>query len=144
MPNAFRCPELARTFDSRFAPAVSRAGECLGGTPVPHPAARQECRGQRARPDRCENTWLEHKGRHIAMWTWGARSKEAPAVLLAHGWGGHAAQMRAFAFPLLQAGYRVITYDQPAHGVSEASSPGCRTSPRCSAPSPGTTAASRP
>jgi pimeloyl-ACP methyl ester carboxylesterase len=66
-----------------------------------------------------ENTWLEHKGRHIAMWTWGARSKEAPAVLLAHGWGGHAAQMRGFAFPLLQAGYRVIAYDQPAHGVSE-------------------------
>src|SRR4026209_2858446 len=66
-----------------------------------------------------KNTCLEHKGRHIAMWTWGARSKEAPAVLLAHGWGGHAAQMRAFAFPLLQAGYRVIAYDQPAHGVSE-------------------------
>jgi pimeloyl-ACP methyl ester carboxylesterase len=53
------------------------------------------------------------------MWTWGARATDAPAVLLAHGWGGNAAQMRAFAFPLLQAGYRVIAYDQPAHGVSE-------------------------
>ena len=60
---------------------------------------------------------LTHKGRHIAMWRWGSR--EAPAVLLAHGWGGNAAQMRAFVFPLLQAGYRVIAYDQPAHGVSE-------------------------
>ena len=66
-----------------------------------------------------KNSWLEHKGRQIAMWSWGARSGEAPAVLLAHGWGGNAAQMRAFAFPLLQAGYRVIAYDQPAHGVSE-------------------------
>jgi pimeloyl-ACP methyl ester carboxylesterase len=65
------------------------------------------------------SSFLEHKGRHIAMFTWGARSKDAPAVLLAHGWGGNAAQMRAFAFPLLQAGYRVIAYDQPAHGVSE-------------------------
>jgi pimeloyl-ACP methyl ester carboxylesterase len=63
------------------------------------------------------SSFLEHKGRHIAMWRWGAR--EAPAVLLAHGWGGYAAQMRAFVFPLLQAGYRVIAYDQPAHGVSE-------------------------
>ncbi len=63
------------------------------------------------------STLLEHKGRHIAMWRWGSR--DAPAVLLAHGWGGHAAQMRAFVFPLLQAGYRVIAYDQPAHGVSE-------------------------
>jgi pimeloyl-ACP methyl ester carboxylesterase len=60
---------------------------------------------------------VEHKGRAIATWQWGA--KDAPAVLLAHGWGGNAAQMRGFVFPLLQAGYRVIAYDQPAHGVSE-------------------------
>ena len=63
------------------------------------------------------SSFLEHKGRHIAMWRWGSR--ESPAVVLAHGWGGYAAQMRAFVFPLVQAGYRVIAYDQPAHGVSE-------------------------
>src|SRR5678810_186124 len=60
---------------------------------------------------------VEHKGRQIATWRWGA--DDAPAVLLAHGWGGYAAQMRGFVFPLLCAGYRVIAYDQPAHGVSE-------------------------
>jgi pimeloyl-ACP methyl ester carboxylesterase len=60
---------------------------------------------------------VEHKGRLIATWRWG--SSDAPAVLLAHGWGGNAAQMRAFVFPLLGAGFRVIAYDQPAHGVSE-------------------------
>src|SRR6478609_6994312 len=63
------------------------------------------------------SSFIEHKGRAIATWRWGSR--EAPAVLLAHGWGGYAAQMRAFVFPLLSAGYRVIAYDQPAHGVSE-------------------------
>ncbi len=67
---------------------------------------------------------VEHKGRSIVTWTWGARGarggpREAPAVLLAHGWGGNAAQMRGFVFPLLSAGYRVIAFDQPAHGVSE-------------------------
>jgi pimeloyl-ACP methyl ester carboxylesterase len=62
---------------------------------------------------------LEHKGRTIATWTWGARSRHAPAVLLAHGWGGNAAQMRPFVFPLLSAGYRVVAFDQPAHGISE-------------------------
>ena len=62
-------------------------------------------------------SYLEHKRRLISTWRWGSR--DAPAVLLAHGWGGNAAQMRAFVFPLLQAGYRVIAYDQPAHGVSE-------------------------
>jgi pimeloyl-ACP methyl ester carboxylesterase len=63
------------------------------------------------------NSYIEHKRRMISTWRWGSR--DAPAVLLAHGWGGNAAQMRAFVFPLLQAGYRVIAYDQPAHGVSE-------------------------
>ena len=63
------------------------------------------------------SSFLEHKKRQIAMWRWGSR--DAPAVLLAHGWGGNATHMRAFVFPLLEAGYRVIAYDQPAHGVSE-------------------------
>jgi pimeloyl-ACP methyl ester carboxylesterase len=63
------------------------------------------------------SSFVAHKGRAIATWRWGGR--DAPAVLLAHGWGGHAAQMRPFVFPLLSAGFRVIAYDQPAHGVSE-------------------------
>src|SRR3954465_4265191 len=65
------------------------------------------------------SSFLVHKGRNIAVWEWGWKSHDAPAVLLAHGWGGHAAQMRAFVFSLLAAGYRVIGFDQPAHGLSE-------------------------
>jgi pimeloyl-ACP methyl ester carboxylesterase len=61
--------------------------------------------------------FVEYRGRSLATWRWGPR--DAPAVLLAHGWGGHAAQMRAFVQPLLSAGFRVIAYDQPAHGLSE-------------------------
>jgi pimeloyl-ACP methyl ester carboxylesterase len=62
-------------------------------------------------------TFLSHRGRHIAMWRWG--ELDAPAVVLAHGWGGRATQMRAFVAPLLAAGFRVVAYDQPAHGLSE-------------------------
>jgi pimeloyl-ACP methyl ester carboxylesterase len=62
-------------------------------------------------------SYLQHRGRHIAMWRWGQR--EAPGVLLVHGWGGRATQMRGFVGPLLAAGYRVIAYDQPAHGLSD-------------------------
>lgn len=62
-------------------------------------------------------SYVEHRGRHLASWRWGPA--DAPAVLLAHGWGGRAAQMRGFAPPLLAAGFRVIAYDQPAHGMSE-------------------------
>src|SRR3954467_12484900 len=64
-------------------------------------------------------SFVAHKARNIATWEWGWKSHRAPAVLLAHGWGGQAAQMRAFVFKLLAAGYRVVAFDQPAHGVSE-------------------------
>jgi len=52
----------------------------------------------------------------IAVTTWGESSH--PAVLLMHGWGGARAQMTGFVDPLLFAGYRVVAYDQPAHGES--------------------------
>jgi pimeloyl-ACP methyl ester carboxylesterase len=62
-------------------------------------------------------SYVLHRGRHLATWRWGPR--DAPAVLLAHGWGGRATQMRRFVPPLVAAGYRVVAYDQPAHGLSE-------------------------
>ena len=63
--------------------------------------------------------FIVHKARNIATWEWGWRSRSAPAVILAHGWGGHAAQMRGFVFGFLSAGFRVVAFDQPAHGLSE-------------------------
>jgi len=62
-------------------------------------------------------SFVEHRGRSIATWRWGPL--DAPAVLLVHGWGGYAAQMRGFVPRLLAEGFRVIAYDQPAHGLSE-------------------------
>lgn len=61
--------------------------------------------------------FVEVRGRQLATWRWG--SLDAPAVVLAHGWGGYSAQMRGFVPRLLAEGYRVIAYDQPAHGLSE-------------------------
>jgi pimeloyl-ACP methyl ester carboxylesterase len=63
------------------------------------------------------SSYVEHRGRSLASWSWGL--PHAPAVVLAHGWGGRAAQMRGFVFPLLAAGFRVVAFDQPAHGISE-------------------------
>ena len=62
-------------------------------------------------------SFVEYRGRNLATWRWGPLA--APAVLLAHGWGGYAAQMRGFVPRLLAEGFRVIAYDQPAHGLSE-------------------------
>jgi pimeloyl-ACP methyl ester carboxylesterase len=39
-------------------------------------------------------------------------------VLLIHGWNGRGAQLGAFAAPLMNAGFRAVAFDTPAHGRS--------------------------
>ncbi len=65
--------------------------------------------------DRGATYRLPFEGGELALTTWG----EGPAILLMHGWGGARAQMTGFVDPLLKAGYRVVAYDQPAHGESD-------------------------
>lgn len=65
--------------------------------------------------ERGNNYRLPFAGGELAVTTWG---ESGPAVLLMHGWGGARAQMTGFVEPLLSAGYRVVAYDQPAHGES--------------------------
>lgn len=48
----------------------------------------------------------------IATWTWG----EGPAVQLVHGWGGRGSQFGALVPALVNAGFRVVAHDAPAHG----------------------------
>jgi pimeloyl-ACP methyl ester carboxylesterase len=50
----------------------------------------------------------------LAAWDWG----EGPTVLLVHGWNGQASQMAGFVQPLVSAGYHVVAFDLPGHGVS--------------------------
>jgi pimeloyl-ACP methyl ester carboxylesterase len=54
----------------------------------------------------------------LASWEWG---DEGPRVLLVHGWEGRGAQLGALAAPLVERGYRVVTFDAPAHGDSPGS-----------------------
>jgi len=65
--------------------------------------------------ERGSNTRIPFRDGELAVTTWG----DGPAVLLMHGWGGARAQMTGFVDPLLEAGYRVMAYDQPAHGESD-------------------------
>ena len=54
----------------------------------------------------------------LAAWAWGPHRGTAPTVLLVHGWGGRAGQLRGFIAPLVAAGFRVVAFDAPAHGAS--------------------------
>ncbi len=66
--------------------------------------------------ERGNNYRIPFDGGELAVTTWG---DSGPTVLLMHGWGGALAQMTGFVAPLLSAGYRVVAYDQPAHGESD-------------------------
>jgi pimeloyl-ACP methyl ester carboxylesterase len=57
---------------------------------------------------------LRVDGRPVVGWTWGT----GPTVYLVHGWGARGGRLRAFAGPLLDLGYRVVTFDAPGHGAS--------------------------
>ena len=48
----------------------------------------------------------------------GFSAGEGPTVLLIHGWGDRASRLGAFIEPLVEAGFRVVGVDLPAHGNS--------------------------
>jgi pimeloyl-ACP methyl ester carboxylesterase len=52
----------------------------------------------------------------LVGWRWG-RAQD-PAVVLVHGWGGRAAQLRSFVAPLTARGYSVVAFDAPGHGMT--------------------------
>jgi pimeloyl-ACP methyl ester carboxylesterase len=95
----------------RLAPARSdRRAAALFGTP----------RRRRAPPEPgapglvADRFWVASGDVRLAAWSWG----EGPTVALAHGWNGNAAQLSSFIRPLVDAGFRVVAFDQPAHGHS--------------------------
>ncbi len=85
-------------------------------------AALAFLRPPRSRRTRCEDRALASGARvrvagprgDVAVWVWGT----GPRVLLVHGWGGHAARLGSFVAPLVQAGFGVVAFDAPAHGLS--------------------------
>ena len=52
----------------------------------------------------------------LAAWRFGGRERDV--VILVHGWGGRGAQLRSFVRPLVEAGFEVVMFDAPAHGLS--------------------------
>ena len=81
-------------------------------SPRRHPAPERE----RAWMSAGERIPFESRGHRLGAWRWGI---SGPVVLLVHGWEGRGAQLGAFIAPLLERGFRVVTFDGPGHGVSE-------------------------
>ena len=76
------------------------------------------------RPDREKTTkataeiWFkEINDKKTAFYSWG--DHENPVVVMVHGWMGRATQFHRIIEDLLQANFRVVAFDGPAHGASE-------------------------
>ena len=80
------------------------------------PAKYEVKSGELAVLQRGSDTRVPFDGGDLAVTTW---EDGGPTVLLMHGWGGSRAQMTGFVDPLLETGYRVVAFDQPAHGESD-------------------------
>ena len=63
-----------------------------------------------------DQKYILHGSRRLATFTW---ENDGPTVLLVHGWGSNCSGLSAFVQPLLDAGFRVVTFDAPAHGRSD-------------------------
>lgn len=73
-------------------------------------------------PDGGEAFEVASQGGVVRGQVWG----EGPVVYLMHGWGGRGAQFEALVEPLVAAGHRVVLFDAPSHGDSDAGPAGPR------------------
>lgn len=60
---------------------------------------------------------LDVEGRAIATYAWGDPAAR-PYVLFAHGWSSHGTRFLPWVARLMDAGFAVVAFDQPAHGRS--------------------------
>ncbi len=111
MPVAFWLLRLAIRLLGLVSPALAgRWVYRLWFQPLRFPEPPQEQEWRRT----AQPLAVVHRGRPLAVDSWGA----GPAVLMVHGWNGRGAQLGAFAPVLVRAGFRVVTFDTPAHGRS--------------------------
>ncbi len=58
---------------------------------------------------------IEISGQQVQIYEWGG---SGPIILTVHGWSGRGTQFYKFIKPLIKKGYRVVSFDAPAHGRS--------------------------
>jgi predicted alpha/beta hydrolase family esterase len=67
--------------------------------------------------EKAEKTPLNLNGKKVMVYSWGDKKKTI--ILFVHGWAGRATQFWKFFQPCMDAGFRVVAFDGPAHGKSD-------------------------
>ena len=58
---------------------------------------------------------IRSRNKFLQVWKVG----NGPSIMFMHGWNGRGVQFHRFFQPVLDAGYSVLFFDAPAHGLSE-------------------------
>jgi pimeloyl-ACP methyl ester carboxylesterase len=91
------------------APSLAAAlAQRLIATPPHHPPRSWE----QALLAMAERTHVQVGRRRVPVALWG----QGPCVLLVHSWGGRGTQLGRLGSALVASGYRVVSFDLPAHG----------------------------
>lgn len=115
---AGRSAALVRRFFGllcRFAPGLAARLAYAQLTRPPRPVLSEQHLAVRKR---ARLQQLAVGANKLAVYEWG----RGPTVLMVHGWGSHATHMSRMIAPLVDAGFRVVAFDAPAHGKSSGSS----------------------
>lgn len=80
-----------------------------------HPVRFPMQPAEKALLQHAERFTINAGGYTTQVYAWG----KGPAVLFVHGWAGRGLQFYQFIRLFTEAGYRAITFDAPAHGLSE-------------------------
>lgn len=80
---------------------------------TPPPRSQESVREQRFLST-AEQFTINYGELPLSAYAWGS----GPTVLLMHGWGSRASHFSSFVQPLVEAGFRAVAVDAPAHGRS--------------------------
>lgn len=109
----------------RVARVLLKATERVSAATAARALAWLMFRTQRSTPPARETEWLRGGERWELVGPLGKivafRFGRGPVVLLVHGWNGRGAQLGEFIAPLVAAGYSVVSFDAPGHGLSQGS-----------------------
>jgi len=112
---ALRAPNWLRqtfaVFEFLSPSLTARLTSLLFLTPIRFKAPKKELELSRL----AKTKTIKFKNNKVQVYEWGTADK---AILLVHGWAGRATQVAHLAAPLMDAGYKVYSFDAPAHGNS--------------------------
>lgn len=115
LPLAFKLLRLSFRLGGRLAPNI--AGRFAAKLWLTPPRFKLPAR-EKITLDSAKLSHHQIAGNNIVSFSWGNENPDTPLVLLVHGWSGRGTQLGSFVQPLLDAGYRVLSFDAPAHGKS--------------------------